>query len=115
MQNLAPAGFWWPHFGQLIAKSLYQARRMLGGFDDNLIHADRASSDDPKDRALLAEVLESLKETPPRLPSKLFYDAAGSALFEQICRLPEYGLTRAEEEILARHAKDIVEAVGGTR
>ncbi len=43
------------------------------------------------------------------LPSKFFYDEAGSALFDQICLLPEYGLTRAEERILSRHAAEIVQ------
>ncbi|SRR5579871_242885 len=42
------------------------------------------------------------------LPSKYFYDEVGSALFEVICALPEYGLTRADERILRRHAVDIV-------
>jgi L-histidine N-alpha-methyltransferase len=42
------------------------------------------------------------------LPSKYFYDETGSALFESICLLPEYGLTRAEERILTKHAKEIV-------
>ena len=42
------------------------------------------------------------------LPSKFFYDELGSALFESICLLPEYGLTRAEERIFARHAQEIV-------
>ncbi len=42
------------------------------------------------------------------LPSKYFYDEVGSALFEAICTLPEYGLTRADERILRRHAGDIV-------
>lgn len=42
------------------------------------------------------------------LPSRFFYDEAGSALFDQISLLPEYGLTRAEERILSRHASDIV-------
>lgn len=43
------------------------------------------------------------------LPSKYLYDAVGSALFEVICALPEYGLTRAEEHLLRDHARDIVE------
>ena len=42
------------------------------------------------------------------LPSKYLYDAVGSALFEVISVLPEYGVTRAEERILARHAAEIV-------
>jgi len=42
------------------------------------------------------------------LPSKYFYDEVGSGLFEVICTLPQYGLTRADERILRRHAMDIV-------
>src|SRR5579864_7401770 len=43
------------------------------------------------------------------LPSKYLYDDVGSALFEVISFLPEYGLTRADERLLRRHAWDIVE------
>lgn len=43
------------------------------------------------------------------LPSKYFYDEVGSALFEVISRLPEYGLTRADERLLQRYASDIVD------
>jgi dimethylhistidine N-methyltransferase len=43
------------------------------------------------------------------LLSKYLYDDVGSALFEVISRLPEYGLTRADERLLRRHARDIVE------
>jgi L-histidine N-alpha-methyltransferase len=42
------------------------------------------------------------------LPSKYLYDEIGSALFEVVSLLPEYGLTRADERILQRHAADIV-------
>jgi dimethylhistidine N-methyltransferase len=42
------------------------------------------------------------------LLSKYLYDDVGSALFEVICHLPEYGLTRADERLLRRHAEDIV-------
>lgn len=47
------------------------------------------------------------------LPSKYLYDDVGSALFEVICHLPEYGLTRADERLLRRHASEIVDRVGG--
>src|SRR2546428_13836041 len=50
--------------------------------------------------------------TEPRqkeLPSKYLYDNVGSALFEVISVLPEYGLTRADERLLRRHARDIVD------
>src|SRR5882757_11499618 len=42
------------------------------------------------------------------LPSKYLYDEVGSALFEVITVLPEYGVTRAEESLLTKHAADIV-------
>src|SRR6202044_3308992 len=42
------------------------------------------------------------------LPSKYLYDEVGSALFEVISVLPEYGLTRADERLLGRHSLDIV-------
>jgi L-histidine Nalpha-methyltransferase len=43
------------------------------------------------------------------LPSKYLYDEVGSALFETICVLPEYGLTRADARLLETHADEIVE------
>jgi dimethylhistidine N-methyltransferase len=45
---------------------------------------------------------------PKELPSKYLYDDVGSALFEVICVLPEYGLTRADARLLSEHADDIV-------
>jgi L-histidine N-alpha-methyltransferase len=47
------------------------------------------------------------------LPSKYFYDNLGSALFDAITLLPEYGLTRADERILQRHARDIATHIPG--
>ncbi len=47
------------------------------------------------------------------LPSKYLYDDVGSALFEVISRLPEYGLTRADERLLRRHADEIVDHLAG--
>jgi L-histidine Nalpha-methyltransferase len=47
------------------------------------------------------------------LPSKYLYDEVGSALFDVICVLPEYGLSRAGMRLLERHASDIVERVPG--
>src|SRR5436853_3951421 len=45
------------------------------------------------------------------LPSKYLYDEVGSALFEVISVLPEYGLTRADERLLRNHAESIVRRV----
>lgn len=53
-------------------------------------------------------VEEGLGSAPYALPCRFLYDAAGSQLFERICELPEYYLTRAEHEILERHAGEIV-------
>jgi L-histidine Nalpha-methyltransferase len=47
------------------------------------------------------------------LPSKYLYDEVGSALFEVISLLPEYGLTRADERLLRRHSHEIVEHTTG--
>ena len=51
------------------------------------------------------------KEGQKELPSKYFYDDIGSALFEVISMLPEYGLTRADERLLREHADHIVDRV----
>lgn len=56
-----------------------------------------------------AEIAEALERSPRQLPSKYFYDALGSALFEAICALPWYRVTRAESALLARAAADILE------
>jgi dimethylhistidine N-methyltransferase len=56
-----------------------------------------------------ADVAEYLQRIPKQLPSKYFYDGLGSALFEAICRLPWYRITRAESALLARHAVEILE------
>ncbi len=58
-----------------------------------------------------SEVEEGLTSRPKTLPSKLFYDAAGSALFEKITELPEYYLTRTELSILQKHASVMAHAV----
>jgi uncharacterized SAM-dependent methyltransferase len=58
-------------------------------------------------------VLEGLATAPQkRLPSKLFYDSRGSQLFDLICDLPEYYLTRTEIGILRDFASDITSHVG---
>jgi len=65
-------------------------------------------------RAGLAEdVRRGLATQPKRFLPKYFYDQLGSQLFEAICLLPEYYLTRAENEILERYADEIVASVAG--
>lgn len=58
--------------------------------------------------ALADDVRAGLTASPKRLSCRFIYDEAGSELFEQICRLPEYYPTDAEREILTRHADRIV-------
>jgi L-histidine N-alpha-methyltransferase len=55
------------------------------------------------------DVREGLTKPQKELLSKYLYDDVGSALFEVISVLPEYGLTRADERVLRRNAYDIVE------
>jgi dimethylhistidine N-methyltransferase len=62
--------------------------------------------------AFLRDVLRGLSRPAKELPCKYFYDEHGSALFEQICELEEYYLTRCELAILARHAPEMAAALG---
>jgi L-histidine N-alpha-methyltransferase len=65
-------------------------------------------------RAGLAEdVRRGLSTQPKRFLPKYFYDQLGSQLFEAICLLPEYYLTRAENEILEHYSDEIVASVAG--
>jgi len=57
---------------------------------------------------------EGLSAAPKRLPSWLFYDEAGSALFEQITELPEYYLTRTERTIFETYAGEMLQAAGAS-
>jgi dimethylhistidine N-methyltransferase len=58
------------------------------------------------------DVLEGLSEIPKRLPCKYFYDKRGSALFDQICGLDEYYLTRTEQSIMDRYAEEMGVQIG---
>ena len=62
-----------------------------------------------------SEVYRGLASQPKTLSPWLFYDSAGSLLFEAITELPEYYLTRTERSILADHAEEIVAAAAGDR
>jgi dimethylhistidine N-methyltransferase len=66
----------------------------------------------PGEESFRDAVLAGLERTPKELPCKLFYDARGSALFEQICEVPEYYLTRTEIAILETRAEDIAAHIG---
>ena len=61
---------------------------------------------------LALALLDGLRRSPRAVPPKFFYDAAGSALFDQICELPEYYPTRTEIALLARHGREMAECIG---
>ncbi len=67
----------------------------------------------PQPRTQFAtDVLAGLTDRRKTLPAKLFYDAKGAALFEEICAQPEYYLTRAELEILEANVAEIAALAG---
>ncbi len=74
------------------------------------VHLDEADID----RALRADVRDGLTASPKTLPPKWFYDDAGSILFDEITRLPEYYPTRRETEILTARAGEIADRCGSS-
>lgn len=62
--------------------------------------------------AFRTDVLAGLSRVQKAVPPKYLYDAAGAALFERICALPEYYLTRTELEILGGHAGALADQLG---
>jgi L-histidine Nalpha-methyltransferase len=74
--------------------------------------AARANRLSPAERqAFAVDVADYLTRSPRQLPSRYLYDALGSALFEAICELPWYGITRAERALLERHGAEILARV----
>jgi L-histidine Nalpha-methyltransferase len=66
----------------------------------------------PGEESFREAVLDGLRRPRKSIPCKFLYDARGSALFEEICRLPEYYPTRTEVAILAENAADIAGQMG---
>jgi dimethylhistidine N-methyltransferase len=73
------------------------------------ISPGRLSAPPVPDPQFADDVQYYLSLQPRQLPSRYFYDPLGSALFEAICRLPWYHVTRAEERLLDVHAREIFE------
>ncbi len=67
------------------------------------------------DIAFRADVHAGLSQAQKAVPARWFYDATGSALFEDITALPEYYPTRSETDLLTRHAADLAAAIGPGR
>jgi dimethylhistidine N-methyltransferase len=72
----------------------------------------KAQRFDDRTSAFAADVIDGLSQGAKRLPPKHFYDAAGSELFEQITRLPEYYPTRTELGILRERGGEICSMIG---
>src|SRR5688572_8237866 len=66
----------------------------------------------PAREPLAADLLEGLRRRPKQISPAYLYDARGSELFDAICELPEYYLTRIETSILETHAADIAACIG---
>jgi dimethylhistidine N-methyltransferase len=66
----------------------------------------------PATRNFLEETIAGLSKHPRTLPCKFFYDEGGSELFQKICELPEYYITRTELQILRLHGAKIAAALG---
>jgi dimethylhistidine N-methyltransferase len=73
----------------------------------------RSNSEDRQaDSDFLSEVIAGLSSQPRTLPCKYFYDERGAALFQKICELPEYYITRTEIDILDQHGAEIASQIG---
>lgn len=66
----------------------------------------------PTQQVFMDEVVSGLRDSPRHLPCKYFYDHAGSQLFDKICDLDEYYLTRTELTIMRGHAAEMAEQIG---
>lgn len=62
--------------------------------------------------SLLEDALSGLARPQKSIPPKYFYDATGSALFELICTLPEYYLTRVEDALMQTHVQSMAAQLG---
>ena len=71
--------------------------------------------DDGVATAFRADVLAGLSQEQKAVPARWFYDEAGSRLFEDITRLPEYYPTRAETEILSDRCEEFRDLIGPGR
>ena len=77
---------------------------------DSLAAPQQTSATESPD--FLADVIAGLSSNPPTLPCKYFYDERGAALFQKICELPEYYVTRTEIDILDRNRAEIASQLG---
>ena len=79
---------------------------------DQLTAIQPSSAVPPAASDLLADIIAGLSSDPRALPCKYFYDERGAALFQKICELPEYYITRTEIDILDRYRAEIAWQLG---
>src|SRR2546421_5597250 len=79
---------------------------------DQLTAIQPASAVPPAASDLLSDIIAGLSSDQRALPCKYFYDERGAALFQKICELPEYYITRTEIDILDRHRREIAAHLG---
>jgi dimethylhistidine N-methyltransferase len=91
--------------GKVFAQSTIEKRLQI----EHLLSPAALSPNQLRDGS---DVIEGLTQTPKSLPARYFYDDRGSELFEQICELPEYYLTRTETAILQECAREIARITG---
>lgn len=79
------------------------------------LHAEKTANVEESERLFeeeKAEIIDGLKSDQKRISPKYFYDQRGSELFNEICTLPEYYLTRTEAVIMANHAREMAARIG---
>ena len=79
---------------------------------DQLTAIQPSSAVPPAASDLLGDIIAGLSSDPRALPCKYFYDERGAALFQKICELPEYYITRTEIDILDRYRAEIASQLG---
>src|SRR5881296_599343 len=77
---------------------------------DSLAAPQQISTSESSD--FVADVVAGLSSNPRALPCKYFYDERGAALFQKICELPEYYITRTEIDVLDGNRSDIAAQLG---
>ena len=90
---------------------LSETKRLANSFDNRLYLEQLVTPSIPSEIAG-SDVINGLSQKPKSLPPRYFYDDRGSKLFELICELPEYYLTRTETDILQEYASAIALLTG---
>jgi L-histidine Nalpha-methyltransferase len=80
--------------------------------DDDTDAPRRSAAKTKEECVFLNDVMSGLRSNPKKLSPKYFYDREGSLLFDAICDLPEYYVTRTELSILDQHVDAIASAIG---